>query len=154
MKPRAMMRKHLDQRLSGLVPLRKLQSPKSGWIRAIRQALGMTASDLAERLSLSSPNRIYALEKAEASGATTLKSLRRAAEALNCTFVYALVPNKSLDQMVEEQARRLAEHRGNRIGQTMRLESQQTSERESRTLVDRLTEEYTRRPPKQFWRNL
>ncbi len=154
MKPRAMMRKHLDQRLSGAVPLKKLQSPKYGWIRSIRQALGMTANDLAGRLGLSSPNRIYALEKGEVSGATTLKSLRRAAEALNCNLVYAFVPKQSLDQTVQEQARRVAEHRVNRIGQTMRLENQEVSERENRNLVERLAEEYTRRPPKQFWRYL
>jgi predicted DNA-binding mobile mystery protein A len=150
---RVMMRRHLDQRLSQAQPFKALQPPKEGWIRAIRQALGMTATDLAKKLNLSSPNRIYALEQGEVSGGTTLKSLRRAAEALNCTLVYALVPNDSLDRTVQAQARRLAERRVGRVSQTMRLERQQTSPSATHDLVERLTEEYARRPPKRFWSN-
>src|SRR6187402_1584857 len=96
-------RKHLDRRLSGLKPVSDWARPPRGWIRAIRDAVGMTAEQLATRIGVSQP-RVMAIEKAEARGSLTLQSLTRAAEALDCTLVYALVPNESLDVMVRKRA--------------------------------------------------
>ena len=81
----ALARKSLDKRLS---PLRDmpLAVPPRGWLRAIRESLSMTTRQLAERMDVAR-SRINALEKAELSGATTLKSLRAAAEAMECTLV-------------------------------------------------------------------
>lgn len=98
----SLARKQLERRLA---PLReaKITAPPRGWIKAIREALGMTARQLAARMD-ASPSRIPVIEKAEVTGATTIKTLREAAEAMNCTFVYAFVPTKPLDDILRERA--------------------------------------------------
>src|SRR4051794_24673568 len=96
-------RKHLDRRLAGLQPATEFARPPRGWIRAVREAVGMTAKQLAHKLGVSQP-RVIAMENAEQRGAITLNSLNRVAEAFDCTLVYALVPNRTLDAFVRERA--------------------------------------------------
>lgn len=72
------------------------------------------------------PQTIEAIEKSEAAGTIQLKTLRRAAEALDCTLVYALVPNSSLQAVVEARARKIAIRELQRVAHTMRLEAQGT----------------------------
>ena len=90
---RASARRQLDKRLCLLNDTQSLARPPRGWIKAVREALGMTTAQLAKRLGVSQP-RAVGIEKAEARGAITLDSLERAAQALDCRLVYALVPNK------------------------------------------------------------
>jgi predicted DNA-binding mobile mystery protein A len=77
---------------SKLLPLRRLKArvvtPRGGWIVAIRQALGMTTTQMAQRLGVSQSN-IVQMEMAESEGRIKLETLKRAAEALNCTLLYA-----------------------------------------------------------------
>lgn len=118
----ALARKQLERRLA---PLRdvKLVAPPKGWVKAIRESLGMTARQLAARMRVA-PSRIPAIEKAEVTGATTLRTLRQAAAALNCTLVYAFVPVESLDDMLRERATQKARRDLSRLDHTMRLENQ------------------------------
>jgi predicted DNA-binding mobile mystery protein A len=97
--------------------------PYGGWVRAIREALGMTAEDLAERMGVSQPS-LTRLEKSERESGARLDTLIRAADALECDFVYALVPRRPLDDLVTEQARRRALDRVHQVAQTMALEDQ------------------------------
>ena len=85
-------RQRLDGRLAALKPEDRFKAPPKGWIRAIRDALGMTGVQFARRLRIR-PQSVDALEQSEATGSIQLKTLRRAAEALDCTLVYALVPD-------------------------------------------------------------
>ena len=68
-------RKSLDRRLA---PLRgePLIAPPSGWIKAIREALGMTTRQLAARMG-AARSRVTAIEKAEVNGSTTFCAIRR-----------------------------------------------------------------------------
>lgn len=120
-------RHRLDQRLSVLKPEDRFTPPPKGWIRAIRDALGMTGVQLANRLRVR-PQTVEALEKSEASGSIQLATLRRAAAALDCTLVYALVPNSSLEGAVTTRARRLALRDLERVAHTMKLEAQDTGD--------------------------
>lgn len=97
--------------------------PPKGWIKAIREALGMTSKQFAQRLGVSQP-RIVALEKGEVDETLTLASLRRAAEALDCTVVYALVPNRPLADTLRQRAHLKADEQLRRLDHTMRLENQ------------------------------
>lgn len=106
-------------------PETRFAPPPKGWIRAIRDALGMSSEQLARRLSVRSQS-IDDWEKAEASGSVQLKTLRRAAEALDCNLVYALVPKTSLENAVQSRARRIAIRELGRVAHTMRLEDQGT----------------------------
>lgn len=120
-------RQRIDERLSALKPEDRFSPPPKGWIRAIRDALGMTGVQLANRMKVR-PQTLEALEKSEAAGSIQLSTLRRAAEALDCTLVYALVPNSSLEGAVTARARRIAEREIGRVAHTMRLEAQATGD--------------------------
>lgn len=126
----------LDRRLERLKPISQYERPASGWVKAIREALGMSAAQLAGRLGVSR-QRVHDLEKAELHGGISLSSLRAAAEALDCTLVYALVPTSSLTSMVEQGARQVARKDLAFIDQTMALEDQALP---GETLEDQITE--------------
>lgn len=118
----ALARKQLERRLQ---PLRDMTliPPHQGWIRAIRDSLGMTARQLAARMGIA-PSRIPVIEKAEVTGSTTVRTLRQAAAAMNCTFVYAFVPIEPLDDILRQRATQRAQNDVARLNHTMRLENQ------------------------------
>ena len=120
-------RRHLDRRLSGLDRGDRLATPPKGWLRAIRNALGMSGGQLARRMGVRAQT-IDAMEKSEAAGTIRLETLRRAAEALDCTLVYAIVPKTSLDDTVRTRARKIALRNLQRVAHTMMLEGQGTGE--------------------------
>jgi predicted DNA-binding mobile mystery protein A len=92
-----------------------------------------------------------ALEKAELTGATTLKSLREAAEALGCQFVYALVPARPLDQMIRERARQKAFDQYATVAQGMLLENQALSGARMTEEIERLTDDILAEPLRRLW---
>jgi predicted DNA-binding mobile mystery protein A len=120
---RATARRQLDKRLSILSDVDSLARPPYGWIKAIREALGMTTAQLGKRLGVSQP-RVVKIEKAEKEGAITLDSLERTAQALDCRLVYALVPRKPLGDLVTERAKTIAKKRLETTGHSMKLEAQ------------------------------
>lgn len=120
---RATARRQLDKRLSLLPDADTFARPPRGWIKAIREALGMTTAQLGRRLGVSQP-RAVTIEKAESTGSITLDSLERAAQALDCRLVYALVPKKPLDNLVKDRAVLLARERLESTGHSMKLEAQ------------------------------
>jgi len=71
--------------------LNSISRPVHGWLYAVRQALGLSRSAVSGRLQLS-PQAIQGYEKAEKNDVITLATLRRAAAALDCELVVALVP--------------------------------------------------------------
>lgn len=97
--------------------------PPRGWVRAIRDALGMSTRELAARLGVTS-SYVSKLEANEASGAITLATLQRAAAALGCRLEYTLVPERPLDEMVMGQARRKARSLLDPVSHSMALEDQ------------------------------
>lgn len=131
---RRKVRQRLDERLLVLKPT-NLHPPPKGWIRVIREALGMSGVQLARRLAIR-PQSVEALESSEASGTIRIESLRRVAEALDCTLVYALVPNTSLEDAVSRRARKIAIRDLGRVTHTMKLEAQQTSDDDLDARID------------------
>ena len=117
-------REALDRRLVSMQPPAQYAAPRLGWIRAIRDALGMSAADLAARMGISGAS-VRSLEEKEMTGGIRLSSLRRAAEAMDCTVVYAFIPNTSLEATVRGQARRVLDEQMGRTRQTMALEAQE-----------------------------
>ncbi|WP_019195357.1 mobile mystery protein A [Afipia birgiae] len=118
-------RERLDERLALLKPEERFRAPAKGWVRAIRDALGMSGVQFARRLNVRPPS-VASLEASEENGTIQLKTLRRAAEALDCTLVYALVPNDTLQGAVHARARALALRDLGRVSHTMKLEAQET----------------------------
>jgi predicted DNA-binding mobile mystery protein A len=138
--------RHLDKRFATLRPFTKSPRPAKGWLRAVRDALGMTTAQYARRLGVSQP-RIIELEQSEVSGSVTLNTLQRAAEALGCRLVYVLAPERSLADTVRERAEALAARQLADIEHTMLLEDQAvTSKQVRRDLRRQRIEELLRRP--------
>lgn len=120
------VRRHLDQELDSARALGEIARPPGGWINAVRRALGMTERQLAERLGVAQSN-VHRLERSEANETIRLDTLRRAADALDCSLVYVLVPRRPLEEIVSERARALARSELAKIEQTMSLEAQDVS---------------------------
>jgi predicted DNA-binding mobile mystery protein A len=135
-------RKLLDSHFDEWQPLRALARPPRGWVRTIREALGMSAATLAERLGTTA-GAVSRLEQSEAADRIRLDTLRRAADALGCDLVYLLVPRRPLTAVVRDRARELAHYQVAATEQTMRLEDQATDT--AREMEDRLTEQLVER---------
>jgi predicted DNA-binding mobile mystery protein A len=149
-KQKQIARRQLDITLDKFTEVRSMKPPPKGWIRAIREALGMSGKQLAGRLQVSQP-RVFKLEQGEPSGALTLKTMRQAAEALDCVFVYALVPRSTLEETVRTQARMVAGERLQRVSHTMLLEAQELSMKEQQAFLDDAIEELARETPQDLW---
>jgi predicted DNA-binding mobile mystery protein A len=116
----ALQRRQLDARLKKLPPI---DSPRGGWIRAIREALGMTRAQLARRLGVT-PQSLLGFEDREGKETITIAKLRQAAEAMECELRIAFVPRSSLEGTVRRQAAVKARLERRRFLHTMRLEDQ------------------------------
>lgn len=132
------------QQLSGL------QKPTEGWLATFRKALGMSGAHLAARMDLSR-NAVYQAERNERDGAITLNQMHKLAEAMGARFVYAVVPDGSVDDIVRAQAWRKAEARVRRASAHMALESQSISNQQARQRIKELADELARDRPRDFW---
>jgi predicted DNA-binding mobile mystery protein A len=113
--------------------------PPRGWIRAIREASGVTIREMAKRLG-NAPSVAAHLEGSEAEYRITLGRLRDAAHALGCELVYALVPKRgSIQDLAEGPARKKAAENVRAVEHTMALEEQEVGG------VDEKIEEETKR---------
>lgn len=93
----------LDASETGIVILRGLGRPPAGWLRAAREAAGLSAGEVGRRLGVSRQLPLQ-FERAEAADTITLKSLRAVAAALGCELVYALVPLGDAQQLRSQRS--------------------------------------------------
>lgn len=135
-----LMRKQLDKTLLEFRPLLGISIPQKGWIRAIRDSLGMNGRQLADRLHVTRQH-VWEIERDELTGSLTLKSMRKVAESLDSAFVYAFVPRISLEQTVHDQAKQVAENRLKRASQSMLLEGQELNEDDELDAMSDMIEE-------------
>jgi len=149
-KDRALARKHLDTRLNSIRTSSDVLRPAKGWVKAIRESLGMSAEQLAARIGVTKP-RVYEIEKAEISGSITLNSLERAAHALDCQLVYTLIPRLPLQKTVEMRAMEIARERIRAASHSMSLEDQALDENELSEHIERLAREILDQGGPEFW---
>lgn len=112
-----------DKQLKPLLKKTFPPRPSCGWIQAIREALGMTAVSLAQRLNVRN-STVHKLEKSEADDSISLASLRKVAAALDCELHYVLVPKMPLEVKLKEQANTVARRHMQPVAHTMSLEDQ------------------------------
>lgn len=139
---RQLARRQLDLRNEQLrkVPAEVFARPQAGWVRAVRDALGMSTRDLASRLGVTSM-AISKLEASERAGTIGLDTLSRAADALGCDVVYALVPRAPLEAQVHRQAEAVARAELGPVATTTALEDQSVDAQATQSLVeDRIAE--------------
>ncbi len=143
-------RRILDQKLSQYSKI-NFTIPKYGWIKAIREALGMTTAQLGERMKIAASN-ISILENREISKTTTLETMERAATAMGCKFVYALVPDISLEAVIQIQAKKSAKALIQEIHHHMKLEKQKVSAEIEKEQIQDLAEEILNKMDSRLWR--
>jgi predicted DNA-binding mobile mystery protein A len=127
------------------------QLPREGWVRAIRKSLGMSMKAFSHRIHFKDHSSVKELERNERDGTITLRTLKRAAEAMNADFVYAIVPRTRLRETVAARARQLAEQRLAPIVKSMALEEQGLSKEQIDQQLDELARELEKKP-EALWR--
>ena len=148
---RVLARKQLDKRLELVRDTDILTRPPRGWIKAIREALGMTTYQLADRIGVSQP-RTVKIEKAEKDGSITLDTLERAARALDCRLVYTLVPKKPFEEMVGDRARNVAKKRLEFTGHSMALEAQAVNKEDAKDHLEQLINRLVEKSGSELWK--
>jgi len=124
--------------------------PGAGWIASIRQALGMSKTQLANRIGVTPPS-VFELESNEVKETITLRSLRKAADALGCDLQYVLLPRRPLEKLIAEQALKKASLKLGRVNQSQALEaSALEADSLSRAIAD-LAKEFEVNRPTDLW---
>lgn len=121
---------------------------KDNWIETVRSLLGMTLAQLGKRLRVSAVAARQVSEK-EKYGEVTLKKMQEYARALECEFVYALVPRKDFDEIMEDRARILAKKVLAEASLHMEIEDQEVSPEMKKNQIEQLTEKFKR--SKKIW---
>lgn len=142
--------RQVDEKLEQWRDLRDGDTPRSGWIRTIRQTLGMSSSQLAHRMEISQ-QAVSDLERREVQGSTTLSALRAAADALDAEVVYAIVPKRPLWEMVQAQAKVRAADLLAKAAHTMSLEAQDLPDCERSKQLSETAEELLQAWPRTLW---
>jgi predicted DNA-binding mobile mystery protein A len=123
MDPSTLKSRQLDDALQSLKASTFSTPPRGGWLRAIRDALGLTTRQFAARVGLAQATVVQS-EQSEAAGTISLGQLRRLADALDCELRYVLVPRTPLAERIDAQAERKARERVASVVHTMALEAQ------------------------------
>ena len=141
----------LNSKMLGFASLKQVAIPPTGWIKAIRTAIGMSMQQLGNKLNVSKQG-ILDIEKREKDGAITIKSLKEIARALDMQLVYGFVPNDgSLDALIEKRATELATKIVLRTSNTMKLEDQGNTNKRIKKAIKERAEEIKNEMPKILW---
>jgi predicted DNA-binding mobile mystery protein A len=125
--------------------------PSRGWLKEIREALGRTERQQAERLGITG-STLHKSEQSEAEERISLGQLRKLADGLDCELVYALVPRKALTGVVQDRAKQLAKEEVYGVAHTMSLEDQRPTDERIQKQVARRAEELLRGKWSNLWR--
>lgn len=144
---RKMRAKQIETQLKGLS---KLNPPEIGWVKTIRETLGMNTRQLGKRCNVSS-ERIIRIESDEIEGRTTLATLDKIAQAMNCRLVYAIVPNDGMIEFIEKTAEDKAKTQLQQTSHHMALEDQEISIESMKEQIHFLKEELLKNNIKHIW---
>jgi predicted DNA-binding mobile mystery protein A len=141
----------LNNKMLEFTSLQKVAIPPTGWVKAIRTAIGMSLQQLGNKLSVSK-QAVLNIEKREKDGSITIKSLKEIARAMDMELVYGFVPNDgSLDALIERRARELATSIVLRTANTMKLEDQANSKKRIEKAVKERAAAIKNEMPKILW---
>lgn len=143
-------REQAAEKLAKIEPFGDIGRPSTGWIRYVRRALSMTATQLAQRLGVVQSS-VSRMEKGERAESITLKSLRKVADSMDCDLVYALVPRRPIKRMLEEKAREKAIRDFDRVEHSMSLEQQGTDNAYRLRRIEEETKRLLEESPNDIW---
>jgi predicted DNA-binding mobile mystery protein A len=129
---------------------KKMVLPKKGWIYTLRKALNISTSQLSSKLD-AHRSLISRFEKDELTGSITIKSMQKIAKAMQCRFVYAMVPENNVEELIMQQAKLKAKKLVEQTSIQMALEKQALSNNEIQAEIEQLTQELILNMPKNFW---
>ncbi len=124
--------------------------PKEGWLRTVRTALGMSGTQLAKKLGVTKA-RISKAEQDEPHGSITLKTMQNMAQAMNCRFVYAVVPTQTIESVIKDRAVKKAKEQIKAASTQMALEAQSLNDEQLSFAIDQLASEIIEKLPSDFW---
>lgn len=127
-----------------------LAVPSEGWIRTVRKALGMSGAQLARRMGVTRA-LVSNTEKAELEGCVTLKAMQNMAESMNCRFVYAIVPEQEIEEIVRKRALQKARAEVKAASIHMALEEQALSKDKLEEQIQSLAKEMMDKANSDLW---
>lgn len=134
----------------GVDQLRNLPRPPEGWIASLRKALGLSGAQLAKRAGVTRA-AIYQAERNERDGGISLRQMEKLADAMGARFVYAIVPNQHVEDVIGARAKTKARAVVERASAHMALESQALSREQNQQEIETLAAEFVRSMPSDFW---
>lgn len=151
MNKKNLLKQQLNGKMAAYATLKHVAIPPTGWIKAIRSALGMSMQQLGNKLSITKQS-VQEIEQREREGSITIKSLKEVASAMDMQLVYGFVPNDgSLDALIDRKAKELAKQIVMRTSNTMKLEDQQNSEERLEQAIQERTIAIKNEMPKILW---
>jgi predicted DNA-binding mobile mystery protein A len=151
MHTKTMLLRQLQTKMAAYQKATPITRPASGWIRAIREALGMTLAQLARKLGVSKQN-VQMLEKRERDYSITLQSLQQVAQAMDMQLVYALIPKEqTLEKYIAQRAETLARAIVLHTAHNMNLENQQVAEEQLEYAIEERKKQLIQEMPKMLW---
>lgn len=148
---RSLQLEQLNNKMLGFASLNQIAIPPTGWIKAIRTALGMSMQQLGNKLSITKQG-VLDFEKREKEGSISIKTLREIGQAMDMQLVYGFVPKDgSLDALIERRATVLATKIVLRTANTMQLEDQGNSKKRIVKAIKERAEELKYEMPKILW---
>jgi len=150
-KKKQILIEQLERKLEPFYAAESVAVPSAGWINAIRKSLNITLEQLGNKLGITKQG-VKKIEESEVKGSSSINSLKEVAEALDMRFVYGFVPKHgSLEKLIDEKARKLAEKIVMRTHQNMVLEDQAVGYGKVKSSIDELAEELKREMRKSLW---
>lgn len=142
----------VDKKIRSTKDVANMSPPRNGWLKTVRESLGMTAAQLAKRLGVSQPT-VTQLESREKTRKATLEKLDEAARAMDCQLVYAIIPKEmtSLQKLLEHRAEEVVRKNLEGISHSMGLEMQELSPNEQKAQIKRLKTELVESLSSQIW---
>ena len=146
-----LQRQQLNSKMQAFASLQKVAPPPTGWIKAVRLAIGMSMEQLGKKLSITRQG-VQDIERREQDGSLTVKSLREVAKAIDMQLVYGFVPmDGSLDALIDRKARELAKQIVLRTSNSMKLEDQENSRERIEKAIDERAIAIKNEMPKTLW---
>jgi predicted DNA-binding mobile mystery protein A len=144
----------LDETQDKLNPFSVLKSvikPDNGWVNTIRVSIKMSLRQLGERLHIT-PQGVRDLEKREKEGAITINSLKEVGRVLEMDLVYGFISrHNSLEDMIEERAREIAEELVLKTRQTVQIDNSRQTEKDIKKAIQQKTFEISSKMPSNLW---
>ena len=151
MSKKSLQIQQLNSKMLPFVSLQKVAPPPTGWIKAIRNAIGMSMLQLGKRLSITKQS-VQDIERREKDGSISLKALREAARALDMQLIYGFVPNDgSLEELIDRKAKELATQIVQRTSNSMKLEDQENSKQRIEKAIEERATIIKNEMPKTLW---